>query len=58
LITHGKTAITVHRIQAISDRFKKGKERDRSEPGMVAERIQAMKDRRAAAQQIGVKSRK
>lgn len=50
--------MTVHRIPAIPDRFKKGKERDRAEPSTVIERIQQMKDRRTAAQKIGVKGKK
>jgi hypothetical protein len=47
--------MTVHSIPSISDKFRKGKKRNRVEPGTVAERIQAMKNRRVAAQQIGVK---
>lgn len=50
--------MTVHRMPAIPDRFKKGKERVRAQPSTVAERIQQMKDRRTAAQQIGVNRRK
>lgn len=50
--------MTIHRIPAIPDKFKKGKKRDSSESGTVAERIKSMKDRRAAAQKVGVKPRK
>jgi hypothetical protein len=47
--------MTVHSIPAIPDKFKKGKKRNHVEPGTVAERIQAMKNRRIAAKQVGVK---
>lgn len=40
----------IHRISAIPDKFKKGKERNRAEHSTVVERIQRMKKRRAEAQ--------
>ncbi|QOU76461.1 hypothetical protein JAB4_059610 (plasmid) [Janthinobacterium sp. HH102] len=50
--------MTVHRIPAVPGKFKKGKERGRPEPSTVEERIQQMKDRRTAAQKIGVNRQK
>jgi hypothetical protein len=45
----------VHKIPAIPGKFKKRKDPSREQRGSVAERIQEMKERRAAASKIGLK---
>lgn len=50
--------MTVHRLPAVPDKFKKGRKLNEAPKNSVAERIQKMRRKRAMAQQIGVKGNK
>lgn len=49
--------MAVHRTLAIPDKFKKGKKKKRTGPGLTAEQLQQMKKDLTPTQQVGVRRR-